>query len=169
LNALDYVIIALLAWGFISGFRRGFVMELANIAGIFLGIWLAMKFSGSIRIWLETKQEMAGWWVPYLAFLLVFVAVYVAAFFGGKALTKALKLMMLGIPNRIAGGVFGLFKMLMLSSVLFVFLRAMGAHALSPALENGSFIHEKITTVASYFYPSLESILPEKKPESLLE
>jgi membrane protein required for colicin V production len=137
-------------------------MELANIAGIFLGIWIAIKFSGKVEIWLKTNQEITGWWIPFLAFFIVFAGVYAAAFFGGKALSAALKLMMLGMVNRIAGGITGLFKMLMMISVAFVLLKASGAAALSDTLEKESTIHKSITSVVSWFYPEISNLLPKK-------
>lgn len=121
MSIVDYIIIGLLIWGFISGFRKGLVLQLALIAGIFAGIWLALHGSEQAAGWLREEAGMTGRWVKHLGFMLVFVLVYILAYIGGKALSGALNLMMLGIVNKLAGGVFGVAKMILVSSVLIHF------------------------------------------------
>lgn len=158
MNVLDYSILALLIWGFISGFRRGLVMELCNIGGIFLGIWLALHSSDAMAGWLKKETEISSDWIPHTAFLLVFVLTYVGAFLAGKALSGSLKLMMLGFFNKLAGGIFGMAKMLLFSSVIFLLLRSYGFPALSKELQNSSQLHGSITAIAEYFYPRLREV-----------
>jgi membrane protein required for colicin V production len=73
-----------------------------------------------------------------------------------------INLMMLGIFNKIAGGLFGSLKMLLLSSIGFLFLRAVGLPAISSSLENSAYLYKPITSVASSIYPKLKDSLPEK-------
>jgi membrane protein required for colicin V production len=162
LNLLDFLIIAAVLIGFISGFKRGLIMELSSIAGIFLGLWLAIKCSDWVANWLETTQDFHGKWVIYISFLFVFLATYVCAFFIGKMLSITINLMMLGVFNKIAGGLFGSAKILLLSSIGFLFLRAVGLPAISSAAENSAFLYKPITQVASSFYPKLNDALPAK-------
>jgi membrane protein required for colicin V production len=172
LNALDYLILAFLLWGFIAGFRRGLIMELCTLAGLFLGIWLAIHFSGAAEEWMKTSQKMEGGWISFAAFLMVFVGVYIGFYFLGKALSKAVSLLMLGIINRSAGGIFGMIKMMMFSSILVLILKMGGIPLLSEELEKGSAIFKPVSAFAELVYPSIRDILPEKKEspvEELLE
>ena len=46
MNWLDLIIILILIGGVASGYKNGFVGEIASLAGLILGIWGAIKFSG---------------------------------------------------------------------------------------------------------------------------
>lgn len=155
-NLLDYLILAWLLWGFIAGFRRGLVMELALLAGVFLGIWLAMQSSGWLANWLKTEQGMSGPWIAHLAFVMVFAGVYVLAWLGGKSLSMVLNLMMLGLFNKLAGGVFGVGKALMLCAVLLGVFRSFSLPALSKNQEATSQLHASLSGVVPALYPELE-------------
>jgi len=167
LNLLDYLTLALIVLGFISGFKRGLILELSNIGGIIIGVWLAVKSSDWVANWLEKTQDFHGNWVVYLAFLIVFIATYVCAFFIGKMLSITINLMMLGVFNKIAGGFFGALKMILLSSIGFLFLRAIGVPAISSALEQEALLHKPITDMASSVYPKLKDSLPENASKKL--
>jgi membrane protein required for colicin V production len=58
--------------------------------------------------------------------VLIFAAIYVLAFFGGKSLSAALNLMMLGLINKLAGGIFGVVKFLLILSLVFYFAGSNG-------------------------------------------
>jgi uncharacterized membrane protein required for colicin V production len=55
---------------------------------------------------MRNSQGLEGAWIKMVAFLAVFVGAYIAFYFLGKALSKAVSLIMLGMINRIAGGIF---------------------------------------------------------------
>jgi membrane protein required for colicin V production len=42
MNTLDIIILVLLIWGGIAGFRKGFFLEAAALLGLVLGIYLAV-------------------------------------------------------------------------------------------------------------------------------
>lgn len=46
MNWIDFVIIALLAFGLIQGFIDGLIIEIAELAALVLGIWGAIHFHG---------------------------------------------------------------------------------------------------------------------------
>ena len=139
-------------------------MELAILVGIFLGIFLAITFSDKVEIWLRKEENLSGPWLAHLSFLLVFAGVYVLAWLGGKSLSAALKLMMMGIFNRIAGGVFGVFKMLMVCSVLISLIRAFDINMIPKEQKKESSMYDSIGGFAEIFFPKLKEALPEPKP-----
>lgn len=172
LNALDWIIISLLIWGFISGFRKGLIMELSTLLGLFLGIWLAIKGHLKMEELIRGNSSFEGAWLPYLSFLLVFVGIYILCYFLGKALSAAVSLVMLGIFNRIAGGFFGMFKWVLFSSVLFLMVNNAGWPFLSSELEKESSMFAAVKNVSGFLYPSIMSVLPDNQPnfiDKLLE
>jgi membrane protein required for colicin V production len=50
LNYIDFIILALIVLGFILGFKDGLVRKIIGLAGIILGIFLAIKFSDEASI-----------------------------------------------------------------------------------------------------------------------
>jgi membrane protein required for colicin V production len=126
LSIPDYIITGMLIWGFISGFRKGLVFQLALIAGIIGGLWLALHGSEKAACWLEDETNLKGEWMQQLGFVLVFAGIYVLSYLGGKALSGALNLMMLGLINKLAGGVFGVFRMILIVSGILFFLQLTG-------------------------------------------
>ena len=162
LNTLDYLILAFLLWGFIAGFRRGLIMELCTLVGLFLGIWLAIHFSKTAEEWMRNSQGLEGAWIKMAAFLAVFVGTYIAFYFLGKALSKAVSLIMLGMINRIAGGFFGMVKMMMFSSVVFMIIKMAGIPLFSEQTENESSIFKPVHTFAEFIHPKMKEVLPEK-------
>lgn len=155
MNTLDYIILAILIWGFISGFRKGLIMQLALILGVVLGIWLANLGSGAMGEWLQSKASLKGVWLPHLSFLLVFVLVYIVAYISGKALSAAVNLVMLGFVNKLAGGILGIVKMLMVSGVLIVFCRMAGIEPTGDFRKESS-LYSSTAAVADLMAPALK-------------
>lgn len=169
MNVLDYIIVGLLIWGFISGFRRGLVMELALLLGFFLGVFLALRGSGALTEYLQNEQHMQGRWIPHLSFVLIFVGVYVLAWFAGKAISMGLNLVMLGIFNKLAGGVFGLLKMLMLCSVVLSLVKGWGWHMGSEETEQQARMYEHVQGVVPSIFPGMQTLIEPNDPISVIK
>jgi uncharacterized membrane protein required for colicin V production len=61
MNWIDFLIIALLAFGLIQGFIDGVIIEIAKLAALILGIWGAIHFSG----WTADKPpDGSDMWQP---------------------------------------------------------------------------------------------------------
>ena len=45
MNYLDIIIIIPLIWGAYKGFRKGFIIEIASLIALILGIWGGINFS----------------------------------------------------------------------------------------------------------------------------
>ena len=100
---------------------KGFVHELASLAAIVLGIILAYSFSDEVALYLSNQFDEEGAWIKILSYVLIFFSVGLSLHFIASALTRMLKMMSLGLVNRILGAVFGLIKMLLILLIL-VFL-----------------------------------------------
>ena len=96
MSNIDIILGILLSIGVIHGFMKGFIWEVASLLSIFVALWGAIHFSE------KTNQV--------ISFVIVFLLVFAIVRIGGKILTKFLESISLGLPNRIAGAVFGMFK-----------------------------------------------------------
>lgn len=121
MNKVDIIISIPLLWGAFMGFKKGFVLELASLVGLFLGIYGSLKLSDFTAEQLSAHVEIPSEWIGLISFLLTFVLIVFAVFLFAKVLDKALKLVALSLVNRILGLLFGLLKYALIVSVLLYF------------------------------------------------
>jgi membrane protein required for colicin V production len=117
LNWVDLVIAVIVAGNALLGIRRGILREAFNLAGIGVGL-----FAG-LRLYEELGWNVEGWSgaSPETANLAAFVAVFLACAVGaeyvGYLLHKGARRLFMGWLDRLAGGVFGCVRGLILASV----------------------------------------------------
>ncbi len=145
MNYIDYIIIALFLIGFILGFKDGFIRKLIGLAGIIVGIFLAVKFSDTAgKLLLPIFNDE-----PYLAgiigSLVLFVLTVVAASIIKRLVhphDKVNKLL-----NQILGGTAGSIQVIFFLSLVFLLLSAF------------NFPDDK-TSSKSLFYKPVYSVVP---------
>jgi membrane protein required for colicin V production len=108
MNALDIVILAVLALLLLKGLWLGLIQELCSLAGLGLGAVLAVRYHAPLAAALPTWINLPPWLSAALCFTLLFLAALL--FFGllGLILSRVIKLVFLGGFNRVLGGLFGL-------------------------------------------------------------
>ncbi|MDA9356633.1 CvpA family protein [Flavobacteriaceae bacterium] len=121
---IDLIITLLLIYGFIKGLYKGFIKEVASVIGLFLGIYLAIKFNSDLSVCLSDKGFLD--WnedsIIILSHIVLFTLSILLVSILGKIATKLVKLVALGIFNKILGSLFGLLKnVLILFIVIFIF------------------------------------------------
>ncbi|MGB8357099.1 MAG: CvpA family protein [Bacteroidales bacterium] len=155
MNWIDFVIIALLAFGLIQGFIDGVIIEIAKLAALILGIWGAIHFSG----W--TADKLSGWfdmqttWTGVAAFAITFVVIVVGINLLGRLLDTIISSVSLGFLVKLLGAVFGVIKTALILSVVFVFLNTIN--------ERRHFLPSK-TIETSYLYNPIADIIPSIFP-----
>lgn len=160
MNYLDIILAILIVVSAISGFTKGFIHQLASLAALILGIFLAVKFSKLIAPFINshlTSSENAS---KIIAFVLIFIVVMVLVHLLGKFLEKVLEEVELGLINKIAGLVFGVIKMLFIVSALMIFLQfsIIKFNWPSQQLREGSFLYKPVESVAPALFPYLKNI-----------
>ena len=124
MNYVDIFISIFLIYGFIKGLYKGFIIEIASVIGLLLGIYLATQYSVDLSNYLISKQFFS-WKEDYVIIIsnvILFILTILIVSILGKVATKLVKLVALGLFNKILGSVFGLLKnILILVIVIFVF------------------------------------------------
>lgn len=119
MNSIDIAVIVIIALFTIRGAWIGLVRQLAFLAALVLAFLVAGAFSRQLAGFLKPLDAS-----PQLNFLLIYAAillvVYLLVILLGMALTKMMKVTMLGGADRLLGGVFGLFKGVFLATLLFM-------------------------------------------------
>lgn len=151
MNWIDLVIIVLLILSLLRGFTDGFVKEVASLLALILGIWGAIKFSSFTAARLYDWFDMTGQYVGIVSFLITFGIIVVVIHFVGTLADRMIDAIALGFFNRILGMVFGVFKSILILSVLFTILNVIDMrHPFLP----------KKTIESSKFYMPISDIAP---------
>ncbi len=162
MNLFDAVIIlfvAIFAW---NGFRNGLVREVFRIVGLVLAIFVAFQyanFAGSIIGSLFNIQEA---YLPYIGFALLFIAAQIAVYAAIVFLDKLIQLLLLSIPNRIFGSLFGVLKSSLIVSIVLIFSAGFGLPGSETQKE--SLFYKPMLKVAPASYDIVARVLPGVKP-----
>jgi len=100
---LDIMVLALLVLALIKGLKQGLVVAALSFAAVFVGLAAALKLSTWVAAWLGNTVNIAATWLPFLAFIVIMVAVFIAVRILGAVLEQALELSLLGWANKLGG------------------------------------------------------------------
>lgn len=116
---MTLLIIAVAILGALVGFYQGALKQVANMAGIFVGLIIAVmlyeKFGKALADLTGTQESTA----EIIAFIAIVILLPLALGWVASLLTKAFKVIHLNFINRLAGAVIGLVSYLFILSVAF--------------------------------------------------
>jgi len=145
MTSIDIAVIVIIALFTIRGAWIGFIRQLAFIAALILAFLVAGAFSRQLAGFLKPLDAS-----PQLNFLLIYGAillvVYLVVILLGLALSKMMKVTMLGGFDRVLGGVFGLVKGVFLATLLF--MAVAGIMSESAEFLRRSFFYSSLSTSA---------------------
>lgn len=110
---IDILVLIALCWFGFKGFKNGLIYELASILALILGCWIAYHFSDFVAT-LITGTKL----IKPVAFILTFVIVVFLVHIAGRLVEKIVKLVIPDIINNIFGLLFGVCKVLAITSVV---------------------------------------------------
>lgn len=113
--------------GALRGLFKGFIVEVASLLALILGVYGAIRFSGMVAQWMVLYVDWKESYIDLLAFGLTFTLIIVAVSMLGKFFTKLAKIIMLNWLNRLLGLVFGTLKMAVISGVLLIIIERTNA------------------------------------------
>lgn len=149
MSFLDIVIGILLVWGLYKGLKNGLFVEIASLLALIAGIYGAIHFSYIAGDYLSENLNWSEQYLKITAFLVTFFAIVLLVHFAGKFLTKIADFAMLGILNKVAGGVFGALKVAIIIGALLVFFERLTSSL--------NFVNED-TKKESIFYEPVKEI-----------
>jgi len=119
MNILDIIILVILAIFAIKGLVRGLVNEAASLTGLVLGGWLAYRYYPALSVPLQESLHFPAHVSAFIAFMLILILTGVVAHILGNIITTVVRVVMLGILNRLGGVAIGLVEGALLLSMLF--------------------------------------------------
>jgi len=164
MNYLDIIIAILLIIAIVSGYRKGFIHQLASLAALILGIFLAVKFSKLISPFLNEHFTSSANVAKVLAFVIVFIIVMILVHLLGRFLEKTFEEIELGPLNKLAGCIFSLIKMLFIISCIMILLKLsiIKFNWPKPDDREKSYLYKPVESVALLVFPSI-NVSDDKK------
>ena len=145
MTALDIIILAVLACGFITGFIKGVIKQAFSLGGLILGIILGTllykPFAGLLLGFLNMSEKSAG----IVAFIIILLIVPVVCGLLGKLLSKVIHAASLGFIDRLLGAVFGLFKYMLVMGLVIMILDMTGI--------SDKIINKEEKKISKYYEP----------------
>lgn len=149
--AVRIIIAVVLAIFLIAGLRRGLIRQVLEVIGIIAAFITAFYFAHALATWIAGRVDLNYSVTLTVAALLIFAGIITVFHALGLALRKFFNMTILGLFDRIAGGVFGLVKGLLLISLVLVIILTLPfpASVKQPILED---------SVTASIYPLLPVI-----------
>ena len=159
-NIVDLVIALPIIWGLIQGYRKGLIIELSSLAALILGIWGAIHFSDMVAHWLSENWGWKSDYLPIIALAITFTGIVFGIIILGKVLTRMVKMVALGLPNRLLGALFsGLKYAIIVSVILFLISPLNEKFDLVPReIQRDSLLYEPIGDLGMSLFPYLEEL-----------
>lgn len=114
MNALDIILLVVLTLAGVDGWRRGVIVQLCGIAGLVIGIWLALRFSHLMEQWLHLGQTFS----TILGFIVILTLCILALGLVGFLFKRIFRLTGFGLMDNIGGVILGVMKI----GLLFYFI-----------------------------------------------
>ena len=170
INPIDLVLALFLGFGFIQGFRKGLLVEVASLAALVFGLWGAFLFADLAKSTLQNYFDLNPVILNATAYLTVFIGIAFAISLVAKALTKIIHLVALGPINRFLGALFGVLKIgMMLSAFLYLIFRInVLITLLDPTLLNESLLYEPILSLGRFLFEWVIDMETVELPPALI-
>ena len=165
MNVIDIVLGVLLLLGFLRGFQKGFVIELAGIVALILGIYGGIKYGYIIEAYLEKWTDWTASSIDIVSFFGVFLAVLLGVSFVAQILTTLLNSVALGLFNRVFGAVLGGLKtglFILLLLLIFEYVNTNGRFISLEKIDD-SVVVSTLQEINATFLPSLAELIEESE------
>lgn len=166
MNIVDIIIGVLLIFGLINGYKRGLFIEITSLLGLILGVYGAIHFSFYLRNILENSVNWDPSMIQILAFAGTFLVILIALVMLGKILTQIAETILLGFFNKILGAFFGLLKVALILSVIFIILSQFNKtfEFMNSSRVEKSVLYDPVKNFAPAIFPKLVTVI-EKSNE----
>jgi len=157
MNTVDIILGIILLLAFYSGFKKGLFVTLASLIGIIAGVFGALYFSdfagGYISNWFGWSDQTTKW----ASFAITFLAIVLVISIAGKFFTKIADFAMLGLLNKLLGGVFGTLQYAFIISVLFLFFNSSNitGYVISEEKKSDSRLYGPVASLAPLVIPKV--------------
>lgn len=159
MSKVDIVICVILLIGAISGYRKGFLMELFFLIALVLGVFLGFRLMGMGVEYLSKEFNADTQVLPYISFAVIFVIVLVIVSLIGRVIKDSVDQTFLGKVDSIAGSFLGVVKHAFGISVIIWLIEVFNV-APPEAWKEGSVLYPMAAKVAPQLSEHFGEFLP---------
>jgi membrane protein required for colicin V production len=121
MNTIDITISVILLIGIIRGFIKGFIYEIAVLGTFVICYFLGFRLAEFVATYLSKWLSVNPVSMRYVSLILACIGISIGMFFHARLFEGLVKIVALGIFNKIAGAVFGGLKYAFLLSLFLFF------------------------------------------------
>jgi len=160
MNFIDMFIMVLLVYAVFRGITRGLVLQMATLAALIAGIFLALKFSGFTARFLIKHWSFDYEYLFMVSLAITFAGVFILINMLGNLLDKVVEASPLSLINKLAGAVFNICKVMLIVGILLLFIDRLDKRVsiLPKNAREGSFFYKPVTSATLFLFPSLRDI-----------
>lgn len=147
-----------LIFGGVSGFRKGLLLEVVGILAFVLAIIGGFKLMEFGMTLLADYFEDFGNLLPFISFILIFLAIILLVNMLGKAVKKVIDMTLLGGVDKFAGAVVGMAKWAIGLSIVLWLTQNFGIEL--PGQDEELVIYPYLTELAPNIIESLSVVMP---------
>tara|TARA_R110002020_G_scaffold114593_3_gene263510 strand:- start:8498 stop:9085 length:588 start_codon:yes stop_codon:yes gene_type:complete len=170
MGILDIILGLLIIWGLFNGIKNGFFVELASLIALILGIYGAIHFSYIVGNYLSENSDWDSQYIPLIAFLITFIIIVIVVSLAGKILTKIADFVLLGLLNKIAGGIFGALKVAVILGALLIFFDGTNERTgiIKKETLEKSVLYEPLREIGAFVFSRVLQEYPVEKKETIV-
>lgn len=158
MNFIDYIIIFILFFSLLGGYKNGLIAELASITALILGIWGAIHFSQITTEQLIRYFKLQTAYLDIISFAITFIIIVILVHIVADVVSKMVEPGLLGVFNKMGGVIVGLLRsLLFLSITLMIFDRIDNdMHFIPDKAKKESRMYESIRNLAPSIFPFID-------------
>ena len=165
MNTLDYILLIPMLYGLYRGFSKGLIIELTSLLALTIGIYGALHFSSFTFEFIVDYVEIKAVYIQLASYGLTFLIIVMLISVIGKILTMMIKLVALGLINRIMGAIFGGIKVFLILSVFISFFDRFNKQfrMINEEVLSSSLMYNSIRIQTEQFYPNISEEFEKHK------
>jgi membrane protein required for colicin V production len=158
MNYIDMFIMVLLIYAVVRGMVRGLVLQLASLASLIVGIYIALRFSGFTTHFLSSRWAMDYEYLYLVSLALTFSIVFILIHLLGKWIDTLVETAHLSFINKLAGALFNVLKVVVIAGVILVLIDRIDNRVkiLPKNAREGSFFYKPVTGLVRLIFPRLD-------------
>ncbi len=161
MSIIDIIILVLIALAIFKGLKDGLIKQVGGIAGLFVGIILAGRFSALLSQYLHQWINASENIVKIISFILIIVATCFLMHLLGLLLEKIITITTLGWINKLGGVLLSVFGVVLLIGVLLSLIEYINTswfHLIPDEAIRQSECVKIITSVTDVVFPYIKQL-----------
>lgn len=150
---LDLLLVVLLIFAIIKGYRRGFIVAIFSFIAVLIGLAAAVKLSAVMAGYLGDVVNVSQKWLPFLSFIVVFLLIVLLIRLVANLIQASVEAVMMGWANRLGGIILYVALYILVYSIVLFYAEQL--HLLNPGSQKDSISY---TYVAPLGPPVIEAI-----------